>query len=461
MPVQERNNLISGIINNIMKAESEGKISEFASRYSLGQYYENERRYQGNIEQEGKWYFYNQSALTFGRSEFRRRWGDRPLEDNWRRINKAVVTISQQTAEGDDLSPATSDSSGTELDYKKPEFYLKSLPLTDSLKAVSNEKIANAYLSAGKAYSEKLGDKQRANESFEKLLERFPGNELVPEALYNLYRVNKDFNNARGESYRQRLLEKHPETEFAKILSDPAYYEKKFAEMKLAEQTYEKAFSLYINEDFNGAVTLCDESLQKFPNDQLAPKFMLLRAYSFARIQDERYFKEELEKVIKSWPETEESKKAAEIIAYLNQENPELKFEEEKEIAGELYFADTTSIHIFAVVIGNPQANLNQAAFDIISYNIDNYTNNNYKTIGELLDNKYVIITVSGFRKYREILNYFNSFDIDRIVRNPTGYKIYKFILSEASLKTLKNDNNPDRYYLFFREQYLKEIINP
>ena len=91
MSESERNAFISSIINEIIKAESEGKTSEYSDRYNLGQYYENERRFQGNIEQEGKWYFYNQSALTFGRTEFRRRWGDRKLEDNWRRSNKASV----------------------------------------------------------------------------------------------------------------------------------------------------------------------------------------------------------------------------------------------------------------------------------------------------------------------------------------------------------------------------------
>jgi len=33
--------------------------------------------FKGNIDQEGKWYFYNQTALTFGRTEFHKRWGDR------------------------------------------------------------------------------------------------------------------------------------------------------------------------------------------------------------------------------------------------------------------------------------------------------------------------------------------------------------------------------------------------
>ena len=457
MPESKRNALISNIISDIVKAESEGKVSEYASRYNLGQYYENEQRYRDNIEQEGKWYFYNQSALTFGRTEFKRRWGDRPLEDNWRRFNKTRTNISQPGTVTEETAVKQADSAKVEMDYKKPEFYLKNLPLSDSSMAVSNEKIATAYLNAGKAYFEKLSDSGRSTEYFEKILTRYPSDELVPEALYYMYNVNKVANPVKCESYRQRLLEKYPETEFAKILSDPEYYAKKLAAMKMAEHIYETAYSEYSVENFTGAISLSDTALKKYPEDGLAPKFMLLRAYSIARISDERAFRDELSSLVKKWPSTPEAKKASEIIAYLNQKLPELKLEEEKEIAQELYVADTLTAHFFVVAIENPQFNLNQAVFDIISYNIDNYTNNNYRTQGELIDNRYLMITVSGFAKYRQSMDYFRAFNVGRIVRNPSASKIYSFIISPDNLKVLNNDKNPERYLLFFRKNYLYE----
>src|SRR5659263_269928 len=104
MPEPERNALIASIIEKIVKDESEGKTLDNTDRYNLGQYYENERRFQGNIDQEGKWYFYNQAALTFGRTEFRRRWGDRKLEDNWRRSNKTRVNITQVSNNPNEVS---------------------------------------------------------------------------------------------------------------------------------------------------------------------------------------------------------------------------------------------------------------------------------------------------------------------------------------------------------------------
>ncbi|MDQ1296716.1 MAG: hypothetical protein QG611_695, partial [Bacteroidota bacterium] len=129
MKESERNALISSIISEIVKAESEGKTSEYSDRYNLGQYYENERRFQGNIEQEGKWYFYNQAALTFGRTEFQRRWGDRKLEDNWRRANRTRAGSSMASEDSEETTQKNDDTITAVLDYKKPEFYLRNLPL--------------------------------------------------------------------------------------------------------------------------------------------------------------------------------------------------------------------------------------------------------------------------------------------------------------------------------------------
>lgn len=456
MSEAERNALIASIIAKITKEESEGTNSDYNDRYNLGQFYENERRSQGNIEKEGKWYFYNQAALAFGRTEFRRRWGDRKLEDNWRRSNKGRSSTLENLGNPDEESQNTSDTSLVILDYKKPEFYLKDLPLTDSLINISNEKIANALLNAGKAYSEQILDQTEATETLESLINRFPENDLVPEALYYLYNINKELNNSKSETYRQRLLQKYPGSEYARILSDPAYYEKKMADLKMAEKLYQEAFNDYSGEKYTDAIVLCDSALKKYPQDLLAPKFMLLRAYSVAKISDERTFKEELNNLIDIWPEAAESIKAAEIITYLNQKIPELKIEEDKEIAAELYVADTTLNHVFVLIITDPAFNINLSTFDVISYNIDNFTNKNYRTEGLLVDNKYIMITVSGFADYVQTLNYYHAFSTDKIVRNPSGAKMTTFVISSKNLEVLNRDKNPGRYQLFFMEKYIK-----
>jgi tetratricopeptide (TPR) repeat protein len=334
----ERATLIASIIEKVKLEETNAKPGESNSdRYNLSQYYENQQRFQGVMAQEGKWYFYNQSALTFGRTEFRRRWGDRKLEDNWRRSNKARLTQGQISGNPEEIAKAKTDSSSKMMDNKKPEFYLRNLPVNDSLLKISNDRIANALLEAGKVYHEKFADNQKATESFESLLKRYPGNELEPEVLYNIHNVYKEENNSRAETFRQRLLEKYPDSDFSKMLSDPEYYNKKIEELRRAEKLYELAFAAYKSEKYTDAISICDSSLAKYPKHELAPKFLLLKDYCVARTSDERSFKEELNKLIKLWPETAEAKRASEIIAYLNQEIPQLKVEEDKQIAQEIY----------------------------------------------------------------------------------------------------------------------------
>ena len=457
MSESDRNNLIASIIEKVKQDESQAaQGTNYNDRYNLGQFYENERRFEANIAQEGKWYFYNQTALTFGRTEFRRRWGDRRLEDNWRRINRTRQSQGQTVTNPEESGAAKADSAKTVPDNQVPDYYLKNIPLTDSLLIISNSRIADALLEAGKIYSDQFLDYSKAVESFEALIQRYPESALEPEALYNIYRVYKVQDNQRSESYRQRLLSKYPEDEFSKILSDPEYYARRLEDLRQAERLYEEAYAAYMAEDFSRAITICDDAFSEYSKHELAPKFFLLRSYCIARISDEKTFKEELALLVKQWPETPEAARASELIAFLNEENPELKIEEEKQIAKEIYVVEKESPHVFVLIIQNPAFNINQATFDVISYNIDNYTNNNYRTQGSLIPDKYIMITVGGFSGMKGAMDYYNAFRIERVVRNTSGAPMMSFIIGAANLNTLNNDRNPERYRIFFIENYLQ-----
>ena len=108
------------------------------------------------------------------------------------------------------------------------------------------------------------------------------------------------------------------------------------------------------------------------------------------------------------------------------------------------------------MIITDPAFNLNQASFDVISYNIDNYTNKNYKTVSSLVDNKFIQIIVSGFSDFTQVWNYYQVFKAEKVIRNPTGARMITFVINDKNLKVLNNDKDPGRYQLFFKEKYLK-----
>ena len=156
---------------------------------------------------------------------------------------------------------------------------------------------------------------------------------------------------------------------------------------------------------------------------------------------------------------SQESTKAEQLIAYINNKVPELKVEEDRTIAQDIYKADTTTTRTFVIIVKDPSMNLNQVTFDVISYNIDNYTNKNYRTEGSLVEKKFLMITVSGFQTYAQALKYYSEFDLLKQIRNPAGARLVSFIISSDNLKNFMKDKDPDRYEAFFRENILKVAL--
>jgi len=96
-----------------------------------------------NQNRGGGWYFDNPNTLSFGFSEFNRKWGKRKLEDDWRRSNKKSLSVEE----------ALADTLEAEVfDPKNRESYLKNLPTSiDAMKDSKNMKI-EAYFDAGVIY---------------------------------------------------------------------------------------------------------------------------------------------------------------------------------------------------------------------------------------------------------------------------------------------------------------------
>ena len=100
----------------------------------------------GNNTSGGKWYFYNPATLSFGLSEFRKIWGKRKLEDDWRRKDKKIVNVFE-------IDSIASDSVEVVTQNKKdPNYYLEKLPKTEEDLAISNEMIKESTYQAGVIY---------------------------------------------------------------------------------------------------------------------------------------------------------------------------------------------------------------------------------------------------------------------------------------------------------------------
>ena len=121
-------------------------------------------------------------------------------------------------------------------------------------------------------FSTEFNDNIKANESYSDLFTRFPDHALVPQALYDCYNINKDQNRVFADDKKDILISRYPESEYAKILSDPNYYETLNLRNEREENLYHEAYINWENGNIDKVVAICDNALAEFPDGELAAK---------------------------------------------------------------------------------------------------------------------------------------------------------------------------------------------
>lgn len=151
LPEEERNRLIDDKITAIKEQENTRKEQERREQAERNFYRRNDMLSRGDAFSQGNrggdWYFYNPVTIALGKNDFKRKWGRRKLEDNWRRRNKASIGLADET--GEELAEMTGGEREVK-DVKSREYYLQDLPLTPEMLQASEKQIEEAYYKAGR-----------------------------------------------------------------------------------------------------------------------------------------------------------------------------------------------------------------------------------------------------------------------------------------------------------------------
>jgi tetratricopeptide (TPR) repeat protein len=260
----------------------------------------------GNSGSSSTFYFYNANAVSQGFNDFKRRWGNRKLEDNWRRSQHTAGDISGNSSQGVDPD-ATVDqvtkakNATTAGDYRKQ--LIQNLPLTPDLLAKSNQRIYLAYFDIANFYRDILGDKKEAIATYELLVNRFLDSPDKPALYYNLYRLYADDGNqAKSDEYKNLLLKNYPETAFAQIIIDPAYSQKLNDADSELTSLYNNVYEAYSKQDYQQAITLIDQLQNDKPNNKWSAQLAYLRAISQGHLEKFDAFHTDLEQIIAAYP---------------------------------------------------------------------------------------------------------------------------------------------------------------
>ncbi len=259
---------------------------------------------------KGKWYFYNTQSLGFGKSEFKRVWGSRPLEDNWRISDKSIIV----NASNEDKDLITN--------IKNPRYeistYLETVPSSakelDSLTFDRN----TALFELGLIYKEQFKNPPKATRNLERLLASNPDKELILPANYHLYQLYLLTGNTKAAQYKDFILNSYPDSPFSKIILNPEIELSKEKEVDADAEVYEIAYKLYKDDFFEDAICFIDMTIPTLIEGSiLVSKFELLKAYAIGKYQNKDSYIAALEKVAVGYPQTEQGKKALEIMKRL------------------------------------------------------------------------------------------------------------------------------------------------
>ncbi len=256
----------------------------------------------------GKFYFYNPTTVAYGRQEFKKIWGNRKLEDNWRLSNKNSRLITTTDEEEGDEKAISED------DLYKPETYLALIPkdqkVLDSLARDRNF----AYYQLGLIYKEKFKELNLAIDRLEKLLTLNPEERLILPAKYNLYKIYQELGNTqKAEYYKNDIVTNNPDSRYAEILTNPD------AELATDESSPEYKYNLlyqeFENNNYQYVIDKCEEFTTIYFGNPIVPKFELLKATALARQDGFDTYKKALNYVALNYPNSKEGKQAQEIIS--------------------------------------------------------------------------------------------------------------------------------------------------
>lgn len=463
MSDEDRQKLIEKKIRDRERLEEERKAAEEEARAVEAAGALQGKPVQNNGGGGGNgWYFYNPQSLSRGMAEFKKKWGPRVNEDDWRRKDRSGSAM--QVAENEEPEEGEDGKEGEkgEPEWKKPETYLKDIPKDSADIGISNERICEAMYKCGMIYKEKLADEENAIESFEVLNNRFEDCRYTPESHYQLYRIylKKEqtgnyfsMDGSGSQQYANIILERWPTSEFARLVRDPNVLASD-EERKLREvEQYKGQYEQYKRGNYLYTQYACDSVLINEPKNHLRAKHHLLKAMCIGQLRMRDMYITTLTEVKDQYPGTEESKGAEALLAGLSPVQESTG--EPAPVVQPFKFEDGR--HYFAVVVTNGVADVGQVKAKLTDFNSRYFPGTTVQVQATFLDPEHQIVQVSLFDSKDDALNFLDLYTSDKQVLGDINNKGFPaFAITPNNYAELFKNKDVTAYMAFFASNYKK-----
>lgn len=412
-----------------------------------------------------EWYFYNTTTKQAGHSDFVKKWGIRTLEDLWRLSSKQFTSFGyEEPIESDTVSKVPDSTIAAKNDPMRRDFYLKDIPFTPEAIAKSDTMIMLAYFELGRLYYDGLEDYNETKLALENMNERFPGNPNELRSYYYLYKTYQALGDlAMEDFYKNLIISKYPESDYAKVLIDPDYFKKLAEEKNKVSILYEDTYKSYEAGQFYAVISKADLALAIYGDtNQLAPKFAILRAFAIGRVDVLDSLVVSLKNVIIKYPNSEIKTLAQSVLGQIIQDHPEYAdemftlpgIEPEKPT---LYSFNPGLQHMFILIVDSKQVRLNPLKVKFSDYNNKYYSLDNLNINSLVLDKEHFLVTVGNFNNSAKAKLYLEGITKDEYVFSDVASEFRQgFIISTENYPIFFKEKNIEDYKVFFEKNYKK-----
>lgn len=400
---------------------------------------------------KSSFFAYDINKVRRGQNEFRKKWGSRSLEDDWRRSNKPSSAITENTST-EEIARRMTDDEVKQL--------LGGVPFNDQQKAVSKQKIEEAYFGLGKLYRSKLEQYTKSVNSLDELFRRNGDTEFKLESYYYLYLSHTDLGNTQqARAYLEKLKAEFPDSKYTLSLTDPNYAAEQLNEAKKDERTYDRAYALFesgqFQESFDILTVLAAKKDIKIKG--LQAKADLLLAMCEGNLNGQDAYVTKLNYVVKKHPNTPEQARAREILRFVKGDNqafdPILYTE-----GSENFTLEPEKLHYVLVILYSKSSkDMTKSKIDVSAFNQKNFKNDKLK-ISSIFLNKEEgsqIILVRKFRNKEIAMTYYTKVNenIEDYIKSNVEYDL--FAVTQKSYREIVKQKTVNSYREFFENNYL------
>ena len=451
LPKAELNAIINQIIQDEVEKEREALEAERSKQQMM---YENNRnggrgeQFGGNTS-GGKWYFYNPATLSFGLSEFRKKWGKRKLEDDWRRKDKKTSTTFEADSVASDSGNLTSENK------KDPKYYMDKLPKSEEDFKNSDELIKESTYQAGVIYKEYLEEYVKSTKLFMSLLSRFPFDEgYAPLAYYSVYLNLQEVGNLKeAEMMKSLLLQHFPNSIYAKILTNPNFQEELAEKKDQKEVDYQLVYSSYLANEYQKVIQLTNE----LKEDKYKIKYTFLRGISYAGINDTANLIKSLNSIIELKEDDDITAESEYLLSVIK--NPAaMRKANEQALAESPYLYRSNNIHMTILILPREGVDINYLKTLISDYHAMDFENEVFEISAMMMGFDRHLLMIKTFINVEDVMLYNQLLKSNSTIINELNKSDYKILpISMENFKEFYKNKDVEGYYNFFKKNYLDD----